>query len=188
LERKRFDAEGDDLAGPRSQKGHPVRVEHTDNERGEMSFKRNLNRWWLVACIGAFGLIGLSGIPQSSHDGGYYATDSAFVIGSRVFYGLIAVASLFLMVKVARMGIFANEAGLTVRNVFRNQRAMWSEIAGFERPTAYGPLRRTGLKVVLRERPAIFASLYSAGPLNRPGFADETIARLESLRIEYGTN
>lgn len=168
--------------------GHPVYVEHTANARGEMSFKRNLNRWWLVACIGVFGLVGLSGIPQSSHEGGYYATDSAFVIGSRVFYGLIAVASMFLMVKVARMGIFADEAGLTVRNVVRNQRAMWSEIAGFERPTAYGALRRTGLKVVLRERPAIFASLYSAGPLNRPGFADETIARLESLRIKYGTN
>lgn len=167
--------------------GDPVRVKHSARDSDEMSFKRNLNRWWQVTWIGVFCLLGLSGIPESSHEGGYYATDSAFVISYRVFSAVFAVASLFLMVKVARMGIFADEGGLTVRNIFNTQRAAWNEIVGFERPARYGGLRRTGLKVVLRDRPPIFASLYSAGPYNKAGFADETLARLESLRVRYGT-
>lgn len=153
----------------------------------EMSFRRNANRWWLVACLGGFLAIGLAGIPESAHEGGYYATDSGFVIGYRVFNGVMALASLFLMVKVARMGIFADQDGLTIRNVFRTYRVDWEEIVGVERPARYGAFRRTGLEIAVRDRPPIFASLFSAGPLNRPGFADETIARLESLRIEHGT-
>lgn len=151
----------------------------------EMSFRRNLNRWWVVGCIALFFVIGLAGIPESSHDGGYYSTDSGFVIGSRVFYALMAVVSLFLMVKVARMGIFADHRGLTIRNVLRTHRIAWREIASFQRPTGYGAFRRTGLKVVLRNRPPVFASLYSAGPFNKPGFADETLVRLESLRRKH---
>ena len=149
---------------------------------GEASFRRSLSRWWLVGCISVFALIGFAGIPASSHEDGYYPTDSLFVVGSRVFYGLMALVGLFLMVKVARMGIFADRDGLTIRNVFRTHRIEWTEIAGFERPARYGRLRRTGLKVVLRNRPPVFAALYSAGPFNKTTFADETLARLESLR------
>lgn len=151
-----------------------------------MSFKRSAHRWFLVACIGGFGLIGLVDIPASAYEGGYYASDSAFVIASRTFSALVAIGSLFFGIRVARMGIFADETGLTVRNVLRTQRALWGEIAGFGPPGAYGSLRRTGLKIVLRDRPAIFATLYSPGALNRPGFADDTLARLEALRTQYG--
>lgn len=148
----------------------------------EVCFRRSLSRWWLVGCIALFALVGLAGIPESSHEGGYYSTDSPFVVGSRVFYGLMALLSLFLMFKVARMGIFADRDGLTIRNVFRTHRIEWREVAGFERAARYGGFRRTGLKVVLRNRAPVFAALYSAGPFNKSTFADETLARLESLR------
>lgn len=120
--------------------------------RGEVSFKRSAHRWFLVACIGGFGLIGLVDIPASAYEGGYYASDSAFVIASRTFSALVAIGSLFFGIRVARMGVFADETGLTVRNVLRTQRALWGEIAGFGPPGAYGSLRRTGLKIVLRDR------------------------------------
>lgn len=153
---------------------------------GNVSFRRTFSRWWLFGCTSVFALIGLSGIPESSHQGGYYDTDSAFVIGSRVFYGTMAVVSIFLMIRIARMGIFADHTGLTIRNVFKTHRVEWSEVVGFERPATYGRMRRAGLKVMIRNRPPIYAALYSAGPFNKAGFADETIARLESLRLAHG--
>lgn len=119
----------------------------------EASFRRSLSRWWLAACISGFALVGWAGVPESSHDGGYYATDSPFIVGSRVFYGLMGILSLFFMVKVARMGVFADRDGLIIRNVFRTHRIDWSDIAGFERPAPYGRLRDAGLKVVLLDRP-----------------------------------
>ena len=48
-----------------------------DRAGGERrAFRRTFNRWWLVACCGCFLLIGLSGIPASSHEDSYYAPDS----------------------------------------------------------------------------------------------------------------
>jgi hypothetical protein len=151
----------------------------------KVTFRRSLNRWWLVACAAGFAVIGLVMIPESSHEGGYYAPDSTFAIGSRVFYGLIVVVSLFLVVRVARMGIFADDDGLTIRNVFNSHRVAWEEIARFERPAAHGAFRNTGLRVVMRKGPPVYAALYSAGPFNKRDFADHTVARLEALRSKY---
>lgn len=152
---------------------------------GKVSFRRSFSRWWLFGCTSVFALVGLSGIPESSHEGGYYDTDSAFVVGSRLFYGTMALVSIFLMIRIARMGIFADDTGLTIRNVFRTHRVEWGEVLGFERPATYGRMRRAGLKVMLRDRPPVYVVLYSAGPFNKAGFADETIARLESLRLAH---
>lgn len=164
----------------------PGTIRRVSDRAAKVSFRRSFNRWWLFGCTSVFALIGLAMIPESSHEGGYYDTDSAFVVGSRVFYGTMAVVSIILMIRIARMGIFADQTGLTIRNVIKTHRVEWSEVVGFERPAAYGRVRRAGLKVMIRNRPPIYAALYSAGPFNKACFADETIARLEALRSDHG--
>lgn len=102
------------------------------------AFRRSFNRWYLVACCGGFGLVGVSQIPSSAHEGGYYGPDSGFVLGSRVASACLAIVCLFLMVKIARMGVFTDEDGLTVRGLWRTHRVGWGSIAAFERPRATG--------------------------------------------------
>lgn len=139
----------------------------------------------LAACCAGSCLIGASQVPASTYEDSYYAADSAFAIGSRVAFACVALASAFLLVKVVRMGMFTDEDGLTVRNLWRTHRVAWDAIAGIERPARYGTFRNTGIKIGLTDGSTVYASLYSAGPLNRPGFADETIAELERLRAVY---
>lgn len=149
------------------------------------AFTRPFTRWWLFGCCGLFCVIALSQIPASSYEDSYYAPDSAFVIGSRMVFTCLAVVFLFIMVKIARMGMVSDEDGLTVRNLWRTHRVAWAAIEAFHRPARYGAFRNTGIKIVLTDGSTVYAGLYSAGPLNRPGFADETIAQLEQLRARY---
>lgn len=156
-----------------------------DDDATKVSFRRSWQRWWLFLCIGAFFLVGASGIPASSHDGGYYGPDSGFVLGSRIFFGAIAAGAGYLMVRVLMLGIFTDRRGIVVRNWFGTERATWDEVAGFRPPTGYGAFRRTGLGIELHDRPTVYASLYSAGPYNSAAFADKTIAALEELRSAH---
>jgi len=151
----------------------------------EESFRRSGSRWFMVACIGGFCLVAISQVPPTAYEDGAWSPDAGLTIAFRIGFAVAAVALLYLMIRIARMGIFADRDGLTIRNIVNTRRAAWSEIAGFERPARYGALRRTGLRVVLRSEPPIFASIYNAGPFNNPGFADATIARLEALRVRY---
>lgn len=148
-------------------------------------FRRSANRWFLAACSGVFALAGFSGIGESNYDDGYYAADSAFATGSRIFYGLIGVGAAIVMVRVLRMGLIAGPRRLIVRNLVKRHSLQWDDIESFCRPAPYGQLRRSGLQIVLRSGEVIYCSLYSAGPLNRPSVADEVIEKLETLRSEF---
>lgn len=148
-------------------------------------FRRSGQRWWLAGGISLFALVGLSGVPASSHDDGFYPPDSAFVIGSRLFYGLMAVGSIVLVVLVLRMGLFATPSQLVVRNLIHRHAIRWDEIESFRPPVPYGAWRGTGLQILLRTGVTVHASLYSRGPFNRATFADEVIEELEAMKQRY---
>jgi Bacterial PH domain len=139
----------------------------------QRSFRRSGARWWLTACVSGFFLIGLSGVLAST-DG-----EHANPIAARLFFfAPIAMLSAWVMVGVARQGIFCDERGVTVRNVFRRYEMAWSEIETIEPPVRYGALRNAGIGFRLRGGRHVNAALYSAGPLNRRGFADDTLSVL----------
>lgn len=133
-----------------------------------------------------FALVGLSGVPASSHDDGFYPPDSAFVIGSRVFYGLMGVSSIVLVVLVLRMGLFAGPSQLVVRNLFHRHAIGWDEIESFRPPVPYGAWRGAGLQILLHTGVTVHASLYSRGPFNRATFADDVTEELEAMKHRYG--
>lgn len=150
-------------------------------------FRRSANRWWLAGCCGVFALVGFSQLGESAYEGGYYASDSAYVTGSRIAYGLLAISALVLMVGILRMGIIADPNTLLVRNLVKRHALRWDEIESFRRPAPYGRYRRFGVQIVLRSGQVVYGSLYGAGPFNRPSFADDVIHKLEALRREFSS-
>lgn len=151
------------------------------SKRWRRTFRRTWYRILLGFVTGCFLLIGVATAATEDKDS-YYEPDSAFIIGSRIGYGIVALISFVLLVRIVRLGIFVNEDGVLVRNLFRTPFVAWPEIARFGRPAGYGLWRKTGLTVVRIDGTAVYAWLYSPGPFNGPNFARSVIEELESLR------
>lgn len=132
-----------------------------------------------------FFLAGLGGVLDD-HQDSYYGPDSGFALGSRIFYGVMAAASLFVGIRWFRMGIFVTPTQVVVRNVFSTARLSWSEITGFGKPPPYGALRKAGLLIRLRDGTTVSATLFGSGMFNRATFADALIADLHELQEQYG--
>lgn len=148
-------------------------------------FRRSSSRMLIAFLIGCFFVIGLAGATRSDarfDEESVYDSDSLAEYGFRAFYGMIAVVSLAVSVGWLRKGILATSSGVTVRNLVRRVHVPWDQIERFERPARYGAMRRTGLQIHRRDGVIVYASLYSAGPFNRPTFADDVLAELEILR------
>jgi hypothetical protein len=121
-------------------------------------------------CSGVFFLVSVSVLSVDSN------------LGQRLFYVPMAVVSAWTTIGVLRQGIFTDRTGVIVRNVFRTYEAQWGDIHSIKAPASYGGLRNSGLQFLLRDGGFINAALFSAGPLNRAGFADEV---LQELRAEH---
>lgn len=135
----------------------------------------------MTALIGGAFVVSLATASSSDHHGNY-PSDSAYVIGSRIAYGIAAVGTLILAIRYARTGIYVTHSHVIVRNVWKTHHIPWEEIESFAPPTGYGGLRKTGLQIHRSDGSAIYATLYSPGPLNRETFAHDVVARLEQLR------
>lgn len=160
----------------------------TPEDRIIATFTRTGARLWGVACASAMFLVGIANATSTSEDweDSYYGSDSGFAIGSRIFYGAIALSSAFVIVRWFRSGIFATRSGLIVRNLFKTFRISWDEVAGFRRPARYGRMRNAGLGICLRDGSTRFSSLYAAGPFNKESFADEVLERLSEIHAHFG--
>lgn len=146
----------------------------------QRNFRRSGARWWLTACASVFVLIGVSG-ALSGTDG-----DHANPLVARLFFFTpIALLSAWVMIGVARQGIFCTQNGVTVRNIFRRYDMTWSEIETIEPPVRYGALRDAGIGFGMRDGRHVNAGLYAAGPMNRRGFADDTVAALREELVRH---
>lgn len=93
---------------------------------------------------------------------------------------------VFFAVRIVRSGIFTYDDGVLFRNFIRTYWLPWPDVVRFESPARYGSLLHSGLKARLNGGQVVYSSLYAAGPLNRPTFADPVVARLNSLKGQIG--
>lgn len=136
-------------------------------------YRRTFNRLWVTCCIAAFPLIFLSGLITGwSNPGGRVSPGGGAVLA------FLTLAGLWVTVGWARQGIFTDSEGITVRNLFKTYRVRWDEIVGIEPPPTYGGMRNSGLLIRLSNGREVRAALYSAGPYNRPGWADPVVHEL----------
>lgn len=142
-------------------------------ESGRSAFRRTGPRLMLTACGAFFFLIFASGLLGSS--------DHPASLAQRLSLAPFAGLTLWITVGVFRQGIWINHHGLRVRNIFKRYEAAWADIETIEDPPPYGAFRNAGIGFRLRDGRRVNAALYAAGPLNRSGFADETV---EALRAE----
>ena len=121
----------------------------------DRSFRRDGPRWWLTSCAAVFVLIGLSGVLSGS-DG----THTNPLAARLLFFAPITLLSAWVMIGVARQGIFCAENGVTVRNVFKRYDMAWSEIEAIEPPVRYGALSNAGIGFRLRDGHHINAACF----------------------------
>jgi len=102
-----------------------------------------------------------------------------------IICGLLMVPAVWLTIRWLQQGIWANEGGILVRNIFSSGRFYWSEITAFARPARYGKLWNPGLVIELTGGRRFYANLFQAGPFNRVTFADDVIGQLRELHQRY---
>ena len=139
-----------------------------DVDEQPRSFRRTGPRIWLTMCTATFFLVSVSVLAVDSN------------LGQKLFYVPMAVVTGWTTIGVFRSGIFTNRKGIRVRNVFRTYEARWEDVHSIKAPARYGGWRNTGIQFLLSGGGVINAALYSAGPLNRPTFADEVVRELRS--------
>ncbi len=106
----------------------------TESRRFYRNRISNLLVWLIVAFCADVFLVGLAGDLRSGRAG--------------VILDLVALAPcLFLLVRIPRHGVMADEHGVTVRNVWRTHVLAWSEIERFE-AGSYPPWPRAGIAVL----------------------------------------
>jgi hypothetical protein len=79
----------------------------------------------------------------------------------RLASGTAAAAACFLMIRAARAGIVAKPGHLVVRNTWWTHKVDWSHIARFEMPPPYGSVRKTGIRIYLRDGRVISAKAFA---------------------------
>jgi hypothetical protein len=148
---------------------HPVRL----------VFRRRWPRWAFTACVSVFLLIALSALTADLEN-----PDKPAGLGQQIAVTPLALLALWITVGVARQGIWTDNHGVKIRNVFRKYRLRWDEIERIEPPRPYGAPRNAGIGFRLHDGRRINAALYSAGPINRPTFADDVV---DALRRQHAT-
>jgi hypothetical protein len=145
-----------------------------------VAFRRPIPQGLMIALVTVLALVVLSGLVADN-------TDAL----QRVLIGAALSMCVILIVRIARMGVFADHGRLVVRNFFVSYKIAWSQIAKFEMPPPYGNLRKTGLRIYLQDGRIISATLYSRGGIDQ--FADVTgrsscqvIEELRRLQQERG--
>jgi hypothetical protein len=145
-----------------------------------VAFRRPIPQGLMIALVTVLALVFLSGLAAGNADGLQW-----------VLAGVGLSAGVILIVRIARMGVFAEHQWLVVRNLFVSYKIAWSQIARFEMPPPYGTLRKTGLRICLQDDRLISARLYSRGGIDQ--FADVTgcssgrvIEELRRLQQERG--
>ena len=93
----------------------------------------------------------------------------------------LAVAMLWLTIRLVRAGVFISGEGVTFRNFLRTRYLRWDEIQQFEPPAPYGRLRNAGLRASLLTGRVVYSSVYGTGPFTRRGFADDIVIQLNGL-------
>jgi hypothetical protein len=93
----------------------------------------------------------------------------------------LAVAMLWLTIRLVRAGILISGDGVTFRNYLRTRCLRWDEIQQFEPPAPYGRRRNAGLRASLFTGRVVYSSVYGAGPFTRRGFADDIVVQLNGL-------
>lgn len=118
----------------------------------------------------------------ASFDGGL-----ALQVGARVIEAAVCVGLGWVIVRLARLGVFTDEQGVAFRNVFRTDTARWDEIACFEPPAEYGKALGAGLIARLDDGRTLSATGISRGPLEGPMAAQTVTDYLnEMLRQQRG--
>ena len=137
----------------------------------DRAFRRSRARWFLTILLGLCPLLLLA-----------CAADVSTAPSTRILLVILAVALSAIPARWSRSGIFTTKDGVTFRNLTTNKFLPWGEISHFERPPRYGTIRKAGLRSVAHDGSIASASLYAAGALNQPTFADDVLADLEELR------
>jgi Bacterial PH domain len=107
------------------------------------------------------------------------------LILQRVACSLGCLALLWVIARLARMGIFTSDDGVVFRNVFRTEHAPWSAIAVFEPPMPYGTWRKAGLHARLTDGTTISATAVARGLIEGPGSAQDVTDYLNSLLTHH---
>jgi hypothetical protein len=141
------------------------------------AFRRSGARWWSAACISLFLLIFLSGLIAAGPNG----TETPSLL-QQLVCGVLSAGTLLLIIGVLRQGVWIDDQGIRIRNVFRAYRASWQEVKAIDPPPSYGALRNAGIQIVLRDGRRLNAALYSEGRINTSGFADPVV---EALRLAH---
>jgi hypothetical protein len=141
----------------------------------------------MTALIAGFFVVSAATASSSDHHGNY-ASDSAYVIGSRIAYGIAAVGTLILAIRYARTGIYVTHSQVIVRNVWKTHHIPWEEIESFAPPMGYGGLRKTGLQIHRSDGSAIGVARVSWTPDSggdpggrRPGWVVQRSTRPSSV-------
>lgn len=104
-----------------------------------------------------------------------------FQVAARIGEAVVLGALGWIIVRLARIGIFIDDQQIEFRNVFRTERARWSDVAAFEPPASYGALTKAGLIARLKDGASLSATGVVRGPLEGPSAAQATTDHLNSL-------
>jgi hypothetical protein len=143
-----------------------VSAREADDER--RAFRRTGPRICLTLCSGAFFLASVSVLTAEAN------------LAQRLFSLPMAAVTGWTTVGIFRSGIFTDRTGIRVRNVIRTYEARWPDVRSIKAPARYGGWRNSGIQFLLFDGGVINAALYSAGPLNRPTFADGVLGELRA--------
>lgn len=79
---------------------------------------------------------------------------------------MLLLATVALGVRVSRLAVILDARGVLVRNVFRDYRLAWEDIAAVRPPAEYGAWRDTGVCIERKDGGYVSASAFSLGPLD----------------------
>lgn len=142
---------------------------------------RFIPRMYAVFCVVGFAVGFASAAIES--EGGAYAPDSAFVIGSRVAYGVFAAYCAVMFIRCLRVGVWITNDALIVRNYHYSRTVPWDQIARFELPDSFDGFREAQLRLHLVDGSSVPVSACRLGLRNvSTPFRPSIDARNEHVR------
>jgi hypothetical protein len=141
-------------------------------------FRRRV-RWFLVALLGGVGLVPLSGV---------FVGDTAAQpsVLQRVVCSVLLAATVVLGVRVSRLAVVIDERGVCVRNVFRDYRMRWEEIASVAPPARYGAWRKAGIRIERENGGGVSASAFVHGLFDNKDLGQTVVQAMRERLPNHG--
>ena len=149
--------------------------------KDHLILRRTAHRLALTVCMAGMALVSVARLLGAGADGGEQRT-----LAQQLVSLSFALVWAWMTIAVVRQGIWATSDGVFITNVFRRHALRWSDIEWIDPPRRYGAFRNAGIQFRLRDGRTVKSSLYVAGPLNRPDFADEVVQALRDLGRRAG--